>query len=168
MHTSAVWWTFSEELIRSLGVQRAIVVDALRGLANALHLCASVGLMCDPRDLGRTIGDRTGDGELPSKGDPLGGGFDPTIFLYDHVPGGIGLAPRLFATRDEMLVRARTLIEHCECERGCPACVGAPVGATGTPPGLVHDGATLAAPPTYDLKELALRVLAAAGIVRPS
>ncbi len=168
MHTSAVWWTFSEELIRSLGVQRAIVVDALRGLANALHLCASVGLMCDPRDLGRTIGDRTGDGELPSKGDPLGGGFDPTIFLYDHVPGGVGLAPRLFATRDEMLVRARTLIEHCECERGCPACVGAPVGATGTPPGLVHDGATLAAPPTYDLKELALRVLAAAGIVRPS
>ncbi len=177
MHTSAVWWTFPEDLIRSLAVQekvqRAIVVDALRGLGNALHLCASVGLMCDPRDLGRTLGDRTGDGDLPSKGDPLssgerGGGFDPTIFLYDHVPGGVGLAPRLFATRDEMLERARTLIEHCACNIGCPACIGAPAGSTGAPPGLVFDGAKLAAPTTFDLKELALAVLGAAGLGRTS
>jgi DEAD/DEAH box helicase domain-containing protein len=120
--------------------------------------------MCDPRDLGRTLGDRSGDGELPSKGDPLAGGFDPTIFLYDHVPGGIGLAPRLFATRDEMLERARVLIENCECTIGCPACVGAPAGNNGTPPGLVYDGAKLAAPTTFDLKELALNILSAAGL----
>ena len=170
MHTSAVWWTFPEDLIRALGVQRAIVVDALRGLGNALHLCASVGLMCDPRDLGRTLGDRSGDGELPSKGavsfegGGLAGGFDPTIFLYDHVPGGVGLAPRLFATRDEMLQRARTLIENCECTIGCPACIGAPAGNTGTPPGLVYDGAKLAAPTMFDLKDLALNVLSAAGL----
>ena len=169
MHTSAVWWTFSEDLIRSLGLQRAIVVDALRGVGNALHLCASVGLMCDPRVLGRTIGDRTGDGDLPGKGTPsldggLGRGFDPTIFLYDHVPGGVGLAPRLFATRNEMLARTRTLIERCACTVGCPACIGAVVGSTNAPPGIVHDDAKLSAPAAFDLKELALNVLSAAGI----
>ena len=34
-------------------------------------------------------------------------GFDPTIFLYDNVPGGVGLAARLFDQRDELLRRAR-------------------------------------------------------------
>jgi DEAD/DEAH box helicase domain-containing protein len=152
MHTSAVWWTFTEELIRALGVDRAIAIDGLRGLGNALHLCASVGLMCDPRDLGRTIGDRSGDSD--------GAGFDPTIFLYDHVPGGIGLAPRLFATRDAMLVRARTLIDSCACERGCPACIGATIGTTAP---IKHDDAR-AAPSELDLKELALAILGAAGV----
>jgi DEAD/DEAH box helicase domain-containing protein len=45
--------------------------------------------------------------------------------LYDRIPGGIGLAPRLFAARDELLRRARTTIEGCRCDEGCPACVGA-------------------------------------------
>jgi DEAD/DEAH box helicase domain-containing protein len=167
MHTSATWWTFPEDLIRSLGIQRAIVVDALRGLGNALHLCAAVGLMCDPRDLGRTLGDRSGDGELPGKGDPLGGGFDPTIFLYDHVPGGVGLAPRLFTSRDVLLQRARALIEHCECERGCPACIGAMVGVDPKmPKDLVHDDRPAAGPTDVNLKELALDVLGAAGVGR--
>ena len=49
---------------------------------------------------------------------------DPTIFLYDTVAGGIGLASRLFEEREELLRRARHLIESCECEEGCPGCIG--------------------------------------------
>ncbi|HEX2676083.1 MAG TPA: Zn-binding domain-containing protein, partial [Polyangiales bacterium] len=51
-------------------------------------------------------------------------GFDPTIFLYDRMPGGVGLAPRLFDEREALLRRARRLIEGCRCEAGCPACIG--------------------------------------------
>jgi DEAD/DEAH box helicase domain-containing protein len=91
-----------------------------------MHTIAAMGLMCDPRDLGETLGERVGEGELPQKGNNAdGAGFDPTIFLYDHVPGGIGLATRLFEDRETILRRTRELIESCACDRGCPACIGA-------------------------------------------
>jgi DEAD/DEAH box helicase domain-containing protein len=51
-------------------------------------------------------------------------GYDPTLFLYEHIPGGTGLAERIFALRDELIPRAHHHIKSCPCEGGCPACVG--------------------------------------------
>ncbi len=48
----------------------------------------------------------------------------PTITLYDNVPGGIGLAERLYEVHEELLAAALERVERCECEHGCPACVG--------------------------------------------
>jgi DEAD/DEAH box helicase domain-containing protein len=121
-HTTAFWLTFPEAFVQDLNEPRPVVVDALRGLSKAMHVVGAVGLMIDPRDLGRTMGNRNEDEAPPSKGE--GPGFDPTIFLYDSVAGGIGLAPRLFEDREELLRRARHLIESCECDEGCPACIG--------------------------------------------
>jgi DEAD/DEAH box helicase domain-containing protein len=120
--TTAFWLTFPEDFVQSQPEPRAAVVDALRGLSKAMHVVGAVGLMIDPRDLGRTLGSRNEDGALPAKGQ--GPGFDPTIFLYDTVAGGIGLASRLFEEREELLRRARHLIESCECSEGCPGCIG--------------------------------------------
>ncbi len=140
MHTSALWLTFSEATVLALAgalpasltsdgasprAARAAVVEAIDGIGNALHVVASVGLMCDPRDLGHVMGERLGEGELPQRGDADGAGFDPTLFVFDRVPGGVGLATRLFGDRDALLTRARSLIELCPCESGCPACIGA-------------------------------------------
>ena len=132
-HTTAFWLTFPEDFVQSQPEPRAVVVDALRGLSKAMHVVGAVGLMIDPRDLGRTLGSRNEDeaspvakkslyGAPPGKGQ--GPGFDPTIFLYDTVAGGIGLASRLFEEREELLRRARHLIESCECSQGCPGCIG--------------------------------------------
>ena len=172
MHTSSVWFTFAEDTVRSLAssddlvmsgatfgaVPRAVVVDAIRGIANAVHTVAAVGLMCDPRDLGHVLGERTGEGELPQTGDADGAGFDPTIFVYDHIPGGVGLAPRLFADRELVLRRARALIEDCPCAGGCPACIGAVPPA---PPALGPGGAGSSPPlpPARALAELAPSLL---------
>ncbi|HEX7480575.1 MAG TPA: DEAD/DEAH box helicase [Polyangiales bacterium] len=128
MHTSSLWITVPEAVVVAQPVARPDVIDALRGLGHALHTVASVSLMVDPRDLGHTLGDRK-DPELPPSKGGLGGqvgapGFDPTIFVYDRMPGGVGLAPRLYDEREELLRRARRLIEACSCEAGCPACVG--------------------------------------------
>ena len=72
--------------------------------------------MIDPRDLGRTLGDRDEpDGPL---GTGRGVGFDPTIFLYDSIPGGIGLATRLYDIRSLLMAR-RSLIAGCSCMEGC-------------------------------------------------
>ncbi|MFW2387784.1 MAG: DEAD/DEAH box helicase [Polyangiales bacterium] len=121
-HTTAFWLTFPEDFVQSQSEPRAVVVDALRGLSKAMHLVGAVGLMIDPRDLGRTLGSRSEDEAQPGKGQ--GPGFDPTIFLYDTVAGGIGLASRLFDEREELLRRARHLIEGCDCDEGCPGCIG--------------------------------------------
>lgn len=161
MHTSGVWLTFPEEMVRSQREPRAVVVDAVRGIGHAMHTVASIGLMCDPRDIGQTLGERTGEDELPSRGDSDGAGFDPTIFLYDHVPGGVGLAPRLFQEREALLRRTRALIEGCECTEGCPACIGALVSTpeAGVPGARVPHARSVA-----NLKRLAMELLVDAGI----
>jgi DEAD/DEAH box helicase domain-containing protein len=141
MHTTAFWLLVPEAIVETLPYARPTVVDALRGFGNALHTVAAVGLMIDPRDLGMTLGDRTDEGAPPGKrgGAP---GFDPTLFLYDHVPAGVGLAPRLFEAQGELLERARTLALGCTCQAGCPACIGPEIGQVVTPSGVV--AATLA------------------------
>jgi DEAD/DEAH box helicase domain-containing protein len=50
---------------------------------------------------------------------------NPAIFIYDRYPGGMGFAERGFSDFSRMLSMAKKLIEECECESGCPACVGA-------------------------------------------
>lgn len=63
--------------------------------------------------------------------DDLEAPFEPTLFLYDNYPGGIGFSSQIFDIFPELLAHAERLLEGCPCEEGCPACVGPPneVGA---------------------------------------
>lgn len=54
------------------------------------------------------------------------GGDEPALFLYDAYPGGTGLSEKLFADAPILLQRAYQLVARCDCEKGCPSCVGAP------------------------------------------
>jgi len=49
------------------------------------------------------------------------------------VPGGVGLAERLFGLLGEMVEASRRLVADCPCAEGCPSCVGpaAEVGPRG-------------------------------------
>jgi DEAD/DEAH box helicase domain-containing protein len=133
MHTTSFWLTVPESVITELHAPRALVVDGLRGLGVALETVSALSLMCDPRDLGRTLGDGEEDGAAPGR-DPHAqrtGGFDPTLFLFDSIPGGVGLAQRIHERAAEFLTRTRDLIDSCRCPGGCPACVG-PSGDEGS------------------------------------
>ncbi len=85
---------------------------ALLGAGRAIQAVAAVLLMVDPRDLGLVTQVRSPHSEAP------------TIYLYEAVPGGIGLSERLFKRHDELISGARALIEACGCDAGCPACTG--------------------------------------------
>ncbi|MEZ4263074.1 MAG: DEAD/DEAH box helicase [Polyangiaceae bacterium] len=136
MHTTAFWLTVPESVCQELEHGRAAAIDGLRGLGGALETVATAALMCDPRDLGVTLGDTSLD-EREDGGPPIprkvrGGpkpGYAPTLFLYEHQPGGVGLASRIFELREELLTRAARLIAACPCPFGCPACVGPSEGA---------------------------------------
>jgi DEAD/DEAH box helicase domain-containing protein len=122
MHTTAFWLTVPE---RSGGR----IIDGLRGIGLALETVATLALMCDPRDLGTTLGDANGQdpaaaGVAPEQSGSPNASYSPTLFLYEHVPGGTGLAERIWEQRDVLLARALRMIESCPCDAGCPACVG--------------------------------------------
>ena len=131
MHTTSFWLTLPEAALAEAAAGRAAAIDGLRGIGLALETVATLALMCDPRDLGTTLGDTDegADGQetphVPNKqrGGPRPG-YNPTLFLYEHVPGGTGLAERIWEERDALLLRTHELIESCPCTTGCPACVG--------------------------------------------
>jgi DEAD/DEAH box helicase domain-containing protein len=131
MHTTAFWLTVPEHVCAQVTGGRAAAIDGIRGVGAALETVATVALMCDPRDLGTTLGDAGQDDGAGPSGDLArkepGGprlGYRPTLFLYEHVPGGTGLAQRIWEGQAVLLARALRLIETCRCTAGCPSCVG--------------------------------------------
>lgn len=144
MHTTSFWITVPDPMLAELGLSRAVAVNALRNAGMALETVATLSLMCEPSDIGRTLGDGASeiDGtELaPGRNPHTGrtGRIDPTLFLFDAVPGGVGLAERIFERAETLVGAAHRLIASCSCAAGCPACIGPgapPVSATHATPG---------------------------------
>ena len=132
MHTTAYWLTLPTVLVDSLPFAGDDRRDGIVGLGCALRQVAQLLLMCDRHDLGLAI---HGDESRPAHPNASGPAAvaheeEPTIFLYDNYPGGIGFSEPLFGLHDRLLAQTRALIERCPCEAGCPACVG-PIGQTG-------------------------------------
>jgi DEAD/DEAH box helicase domain-containing protein len=135
MHTTSYWLRISPDVMAGIPFGNADRRDGVVGLAHAMRNVAPLLLMCDSHDLGLSI-----DG-LPVEGASRMGGTsrgatppelsaEPTIFIYDNYPGGIGFSEPLFGLHDVLIARTRELIDECPCESGCPSCVG-PEGATG-------------------------------------
>jgi DEAD/DEAH box helicase domain-containing protein len=124
MHTTAYWLTIPAGVMALLPYASDDRRDGVVGLAFALKQVAQLLLMCDGHDIGISID--TGDGA----GAPLAAGQPQKIFVYDNYPGGIGFSAPLFQMHDELLRSTRHLIAECQCENGCPGCVG-PIGYTG-------------------------------------
>jgi DEAD/DEAH box helicase domain-containing protein len=119
MHTTATWLVPPPVLMNRY--DRDTLDGALIGLARVARTTASLLLMCDPRDLG----------VLAQVQAPFTG--QPTLYLYDATPGGVGLTERLYSLTGDMVRASREAVESCPCVDGCPACVGPAieVGARG-------------------------------------
>jgi DEAD/DEAH box helicase domain-containing protein len=119
MHTTATWLVPPAELVNRY--DRDTLDGALIGMSRIAQTTAALLLMSDPRDIG----------VLAQVQAPFTG--RPTLYLYDTVPGGVGLTERLFAMVDDLLQACREAVESCPCADGCPACVGPAieVGAQG-------------------------------------
>jgi DEAD/DEAH box helicase domain-containing protein len=140
MHTTAYWLTLSRSVMEALPYAADDRRDGVVGLSFAMRQVAQLLLMCDRQDIGISIGSgeygddpdltRPGARFDSSYGAPTTLSDEPRIFIYDNYPGGIGFSEPLFRMHDDLLARTRELIAGCECEHGCPTCVG-PVGNTG-------------------------------------
>ncbi len=113
MHTTAFWLHFPDEFMACFpDLTRDEKQSGLAGLANALRTVAALLLMCDPHDLGVAFSE------------------EPNLYLYDSYPGGVGLSAPLYRMAERLLRQTAELLAACECEAGCPSCVG-PVGEVG-------------------------------------
>jgi DEAD/DEAH box helicase domain-containing protein len=110
MHTTAYWLSLPSHA--SNGFTRDELQAALSGLAHLLEGLAPMYVMGDPRDLGVVHETRSPFTD------------EPTIYVYERVPAGVGFAEKLFTMRRALLEAAADAAERCACERGCPSCVG--------------------------------------------
>jgi DEAD/DEAH box helicase domain-containing protein len=56
------------------------------------------------------------------------------IFIYDAVPGGVGLCGEAYERAEEFLSDTLKVIHSCDCENGCPSCVHSPKCGSGNRP----------------------------------
>ena len=109
LQTTAYWLMLGSA---AEGWRRRELDAALLGVGRAIQAVAAVLLMVDPRDLGLVSQVRSPHNQ------------SPTVYLYEAVPGGVGLSERLYDRHDELVAGAADLISGCGCEGGCPACTG--------------------------------------------
>ncbi|MFN7993109.1 MAG: DEAD/DEAH box helicase [Bryobacteraceae bacterium] len=113
MHTTSFWLHFPPEfLARFNDLTPDEKQSGLAGLGNGLRTVAALLLMCDPRDLGVAFSE------------------EPNLYLYDSYAGGVGQSAPLYRMASRLLSQTAELLAGCQCESGCPSCVG-PVGEIG-------------------------------------
>ncbi|MGB9812492.1 MAG: DEAD/DEAH box helicase [Thermovenabulum sp.] len=107
MHTTAFFFTFEDKELDPEKIQQGLL-----GLCNVLVNLAPLYLMCDPKDIRGVV-------EIKS---PFS--KQPTIYIFDNYPGGVGFAEKLYDIDKTLLKAARQAILECTCDEGCPSCVG--------------------------------------------
>ncbi len=116
MHTSALWWTLPRTLVDRY--EKDTLQGGMLAVANLMRIVAPLYLMCSPRDVAI----------LYQVKSPVTD--EPTLFLYDNCPGGIGLAEKAYFMENVLLQQCLEIVSACPCEDGCPSCAG-PVGEIG-------------------------------------
>lgn len=109
MHTTAFWFSISENIGR---LSPEEIKSGLLGLCNVMVNIAPLYLMCDPKDIRGVVQIKS---PFTQK---------PTIYIYDNFPGGVGFSERLYDMEEQLLKAARQVIMECDCDDGCPSCVG--------------------------------------------
>ncbi|WP_026563884.1 DEAD/DEAH box helicase [Bacillus sp. UNC41MFS5] len=109
LHTNAAWISLNQPL-SELGHER--LEQGLVGTAHALNHIAPLFVMADPQDIHVIPQVKADHNEKP------------TIFFYDRYPGGIGLSEKIHTGMSEVFVETKKMITGCQCEYGCPSCIG--------------------------------------------
>jgi DEAD/DEAH box helicase domain-containing protein len=110
--TEAVW--FVPEPWMLSGLEEARLLGALHAAEHTMIALLPLWAMCDRWDIGG-----------------LSTNFhfqtaEPTIFIYDGHPGGVGITERGYAQFEGWVADTAKLLAGCPCESGCPSCVQSP------------------------------------------
>ena len=105
--TTAAWITIPET-----SIENSIAKIGLEGVKKLLRNCVPLLLMCHSQDILVHCNFME-----PNLG-------QPTLFIADNIPGGVGLADGVFEQKEKLLEMSLDSLSSCPCTKGCPACVG--------------------------------------------
>jgi DEAD/DEAH box helicase domain-containing protein len=112
--TQAVWLVVPWEAQRPVLAPGRHLLGSLHALEHAAIALFPLFALCDRWDLGG----------ISTAHHPHTG--TASVFIYDGVPGGIGLARYAYDIYPELLRSVVELVEACPCEDGCPSCIHSP------------------------------------------
>ena len=110
--TQALWYVLPDRLTGALPPD--VLLGALHATEHGQIAVLPLIAMCDRWDIGglsTNIHFQTGQ---------------PTIFIYDGHPGGVGITRRGYEEFERLVGDADRLIRECPCDDGCPSCVQSP------------------------------------------
>ena len=102
-----------ETVQRLIGAGR-IIHDGVYGLGQALMVVTALFAHCYPLDVRYSRGDECVTPWVP----------DYALFIFDNYQGGLGFTERAYDVIEDVLETTLAMISECECEDGCPSCVG--------------------------------------------
>ncbi|MGD8240760.1 MAG: DUF1998 domain-containing protein, partial [Armatimonadota bacterium] len=117
LNTYSYWIIPQEATITRLRDLNRWWREADYGLGQALMVITAVFAHCYPLDVRYS--------ETPGPGETMRHGFQPeATFIFDNYEGGMGYAEKAFGQIEDVLASTLSHIAECECEDGCPLCVG--------------------------------------------
>ncbi len=110
LRTTGLWLVPDGEVMDGIALMGLRPVEGLVAVRNLMLVCLPMLAMCDRRDLSGIV-------ESSNTG-------APTAFVYDRFLGGLGFAQKGYELFRELVAMCADLIKGCDCEEGCPSCVG--------------------------------------------
>lgn len=113
LETEGMWFTVPEEVDDVYNGYT--LFNYYNGLKHSLLNAAMMRTMATREDMGSTVfNTKDESGEVKKS----------HILLYDLYPGGLGFTEKAYDFGYEIIEDAINLVMKCNCEDGCPACVG--------------------------------------------
>jgi DEAD/DEAH box helicase domain-containing protein len=114
LETVAYCLVASNETIMRMKSAGRMVYEGIYGLGQALMVTTALFAHCYPLDVRYSPG-----WECVTEGIP-----DHSIFIFDNYQGGLGFTEYAYGVINDVLQATQKMIAECECEDGCPLCVG--------------------------------------------
>ena len=131
-NTKGLWFTIpknvKDELEGMFPNEEEVFAGGLHGAEHALIGLFPLHTMCDRFDIGGLSTNYHEDTQ------------EATIFIYDGYEGGIGICEKAVEVFVDLLKSTLDLLNNCDCQSGCPACIYSPKCGNDNKP--LHKNAT--------------------------
>ncbi len=112
--TVALWFDIPQKVCQGVVEQGLDLPGGLHAVEHAAIGLLPLYAMCDRMDIGGL--------STPNHVDT----GRAQVFIYDAVPGGVGIAERGFQVLEELWETTLETVRTCPCEDGCPSCIHSP------------------------------------------
>ncbi len=113
LETMAVWLVPPERLMEDVRRRGLDVHSGLRGIGYAMRMMLPLFMTCDTLDFSHSIGSANSEWNA--------------IFVYERYPHGLGFTEKAYELLGSIVPAVLDRVRACECEDGCPCCVGKPL-----------------------------------------